>query len=309
MSRETPTALLTPAARTKAIEDAFFEQYVAYFRKAEDTRRWRLHHDIPWGDVNPDVSDDVATIVEGYYAVESYLPDYIHTMIEMIRRSRGRVWFQANWGYEESKHALAWETWLITSGKRTQAQMDEYTAYLSEKQWNLPYDTPRRMMAYQMVQERATYLNYHNLAARVEEREHDPALATALRIVSKDEIAHHGFFYNGIRTYLKYEPVETLEDIAHVLKSFTMPARDFLWNWPEFEELVAQAGIYGPREHVKDVQNPILNALGYANRREVERAALRLRIAPDGIGPQDLPDWAKEPEDRPADALVVHIGD
>lgn len=309
MSQETHTALLTPAARAKAIEDAFLEQYLIYFHKAEDNRRWRLNHDIPWDKANPEVSDDVATIVEGYYAVESYLPDYVHTMMEMIRKSRGRAWFQANWGYEESKHAMAWETWLVKSGKRTQAQVSEYADFLSEKQWNLPYDTPRRMMVYQMVQERATYLNYHNLAARVEKHENDPALSTALRIVSKDEIAHHGFFYKGIQTYLQYEPAETLEDIAHILKSFSMPAQNFLYNWTEFEEVVARTGIYGPREHVKDVQNPILNALGYTNRRDLERAALRLRIVPDNIGPRDIPDWAKEPEDRPADAMVVYTGD
>jgi hypothetical protein len=34
-----------------------------------------------------------------------------------------------------------------------------------------------------------------------------------------------------------------------------------------------------------------------------------MRIAPDNIGPQDLPAWVKEAPDRPADALVAYIGD
>ncbi len=186
--------------------------------------------------------------------------------------------------------------------------MDDYANYLLEKQWDIPYDTPRRMMIYQMVQERATYLNYHNLAARAD-RESDLALATALRIVAVDEIAHHGFFYKGVQLYLKYDTANTLDDIGHVLKSFSMPARNFLYNWNEFEEVVAKAGIYGPREHIKDVQNPILNALGYQNRRDIERAALRMRIAPDGIGPRDIPAWAKEKDERAAEALVVYTGD
>lgn len=308
MSLQTPVSLLTPAGRTKLIEDGLYANYLAYFRKAEDTRRWKLHKDIPWERTKPDMPEEIAVMVEGYYAVESYLPDFVVEAMAIIRRSRGRAWFQANWGYEESKHAMAWETWLVTSGKRTQEQMDEYADYLSAKQWSLPYDTPRRMMVYQMIQERATYLNYHNLAARAE-REGDAALTTALRIISQDEIAHHGFFYKGVQLYLKYDTANTLDDIAHVLKTFAMPARNFLSNWSEFEETVAKAGIYGPREHVQDVQNPILNALGYTNRRDVERAALRMRIAPDDIGPQDIPAWAKEPAERPADALVVATGD
>jgi acyl-[acyl-carrier-protein] desaturase len=308
MSLQTPVSLLTHEGRNKQIEDGLYANYLAYFRKAEDTRRWKLHTDIPWELCKPDVPEDVAIMVEGYFAVESYLPDFVTEAMQMVRRSRGRAWFQANWGYEESKHAMAWETWLVTSKKRTQAQMDEYAEYLSEKQWTLPYDTPRRMIIYQMIQERATYLKYHHLAARAE-REEDKALATALRIIAKDEIAHHGFFYKGVQLYLTYDTAETLDDIAHVLKSFAMPARNFLWNWNEFEEVVAKAGIYGAREHIKDVQNPILNALGYENRRDLERAALRMRLAPDNIGPQDIPAWAKEIADRPADALVVYTGD
>lgn len=308
MSRETPVSLLTPEGRNKLIEDGLYENYLAYFRKAEDNRRWKLHTDIPWHLAKPDVPEEIAVMVEGYFAVESYLPDYVTQAMQLIRRSRGRAWFQANWGYEESKHAMAWETWLTTSGKRTPQQMEEYADYLSARQWALPYDTPRRMIIYQMVQERATYLNYHNLAARAKQ-EGDQALETALRIVGQDEIAHHGFFYKGVQLYMKYDTANTLDDLALVLKSFAMPARNFLHNWNEFEETVAKAGIYGPREHIRDVQNPILNALGYENRRELERAALRLRIAPDNIGPRDIADWAKEPEERAVDALVVHAGD
>ncbi len=308
MSVQTPAALLTQAGRDKLIEDGIYQNYLAYFRKAEDTRRWKLHKDIPWNLAKPETSDDVTLMVEGFFAVESYLPDYTAKMIESVRRSRGRTWFQINWGYEESKHAMAWETWLVASGKRTSQQMADYFDFLSEKEWNLPYDTARRMMIYTMIQERATYLNYHNLAARAE-REGDEALATALRIVSVDEIAHHGFFYKGVQLYLKYDTAATLDDMCHVFKSFSMPARDFLYNWAEFEDVVAKAGIYGPREHIRDVQNPILNALGYDNRRELERAAVRMRIAPGGIGPQDIPDWAKEPADRPAEALVISTGD
>lgn len=308
MSVQTPVSLLTHEGRNKLIEDGLYQNYLAYFRKAEDTRRWKLHRDIPWELAKPDMPDDIAIMVEGYFAVESYLPDFVTEAMAIVRRSRGRAWFQANWGYEESKHAMAWETWLTVSGKRTPQQMEEYAYYLSEKEWRLPYDTPRRMIIYQMIQERATYLNYHNLAARAD-REGDKALSTALNIVAVDEIAHHGFFYKGVQLYLKYDTANTLDDICHVLKSFAMPARNFLYNWNEFEDVVAKAGIYGPREHIKDVQNPILNALGYENRRALERAALQMRIAPDNIGPQDIPNWAKEPADRSADALVVATGD
>ncbi len=38
--------------------------YVAFFKKAEDTRRWNIYKDIPWDKVNKDVSDDLAQLNE-----------------------------------------------------------------------------------------------------------------------------------------------------------------------------------------------------------------------------------------------------
>jgi hypothetical protein len=32
-----------------------------------------------------------------------------------VRGSRGRAWFHANWGYEESKHSMALGDWLLRS--------------------------------------------------------------------------------------------------------------------------------------------------------------------------------------------------
>jgi acyl-[acyl-carrier-protein] desaturase len=51
-----------------------------------------------------------------------YLPDFTAKLLNMIRRSRGRAWFHVNWGYEESKHSLALEAWLLASGHRTEEQ-------------------------------------------------------------------------------------------------------------------------------------------------------------------------------------------
>ncbi len=41
MSLQTPTPLITRAGRDKCIEDGLYANYLAYFRKAEDTRRWK----------------------------------------------------------------------------------------------------------------------------------------------------------------------------------------------------------------------------------------------------------------------------
>src|SRR5260370_24183013 len=111
------------AAMNAKIEKQFFENFMKFFHQAEERRRWNIERDIPWEQANRTTSERTAKIVEAFSAVEMYLPDYTSKMLHMIRRSRGRAWFQANSGYEESKHSLTLDRWLIASCNRTPEQM------------------------------------------------------------------------------------------------------------------------------------------------------------------------------------------
>src|ERR1700690_2501735 len=122
-------------------ENQFYELYVDFFNRAEVERRWNVQKDIPWGKSNPKMSDEIALIVESFMAVELFLPDYTSKILQLIRQSRGRAWFQANWGYEESKHSLVLEQWLLNSGKRTKKEIDTFSDTVLNQEWELPYPT------------------------------------------------------------------------------------------------------------------------------------------------------------------------
>ena len=128
------------------IEKQFFEDFLKFFHQAEERRRWNIERDIPWEQANRTTSESTAKIVESFSAVEMYLPDYTSKMLHMIRRSRGRAWFQANWGYEESKHSLTLDRWLIASGNRTPEQMEAFADQLLGEEWELPFDHPRQRL-------------------------------------------------------------------------------------------------------------------------------------------------------------------
>jgi len=248
----------SPAAQ---LEEAFFENFLKYFANAEERRRWSIDRDVPWAKVNPASSDLTADIVQFFSAVEMFLPDYTGKMMQLIRRSRGRAWFHSNWGYEESKHSLALEEWLLRSGKRTEEQLREFEASLAGAEWRLPFDHPRQMMIYTMVQELATGLNYTNLRRRAE-TEGDGALSGLLRWVAADESAHYNFFRKGVKAYLQLEPEETIADLKFVFDHFSMPARALIPGWEERSRQIDAAGIYGPRMYFQKVRLPVLEDLG-----------------------------------------------
>lgn len=253
------------------IEEKFFQQYLEFFRLAEDRRRWNLWKDIPWEQVNPDCSPLVANVVEAFSAVEMFLPDYTAKILQLIRKSRGRAWFQANWGYEESKHSLTLAEWLVRSGKRTEEGMRAYeNSLLDNSEWELPFDHPRQMIIYTMIQELATWLNYWNLKALVE-KEGDVALSRALHLISADEKTHYNFFRKGVKIFLEHEPQETLQDLRYVFEQFAMPAQTLIPGWDDRAKEIHAAGIYGPRQYLTKVYLPILSDLGLS-RKELEAA-------------------------------------
>jgi acyl-[acyl-carrier-protein] desaturase len=244
------------------IEDIFHDNCLRFFQNAEAKRRWSIERDINWNGVNPESSELTALIVQFFSAVEMYLPDYTAKMMQMIRHSRGRAWFHMNWGYEESKHSIVLEDWLIRSGKRTVEQVRAFeNTLLTGEQWELPFDHPRQMLIYTMIQELATGLNYTNLRRRAQD-EGDMALSSLLRWVAADESAHYNFYRKGVKVYLQLEPEETIADIKYVFDNFAMPARTLIPGFDECSKAIDAAGIYGPRMFLQRVRHPILEDLG-----------------------------------------------
>src|SRR5262249_23250273 len=174
------------------LESALWRLYRDFFDKAERKRRWSIRDDIPWDQTNPNLAPEIADVVESFCGVELYLPDYVSSILPVVRRNRGRTWFYANWGYEESKHSLAMGDLLLRSGQRSDEQMADLEGQIFQGTWNLPHDNHLGMLVYAMVQEHATWLNYRNLRVRCQERGGDPALEKLLLLVAVDEKAHYG---------------------------------------------------------------------------------------------------------------------
>jgi acyl-[acyl-carrier-protein] desaturase len=246
---------------TAEFENRFYELYLSFFHRAEEERRWNIQKDIPWGKSNPAVSDEIALIVESFMAVELFLPDYTSKILELVRKSRGRAWFQANWGYEESKHSLALEDWLVHSKKRTPKEVQVFADSVLERQWELPFESPRQMMIYTTFQELSTGLNYRNLRRKAIEQ-HDPALATALSFIARDESAHYQFFQDGVKLYMQADRDGTLRDIAWVLARFRMPAQDLIPDWEHRGQVIVGQKIFSDRIFFKDIMRPVLSVLG-----------------------------------------------
>lgn len=255
-----------------AISDKIYALYRDYFDQAERRRRWKVRDDIPWDQCNPRVNPAAADVVESFCAVELYLPDYLGNILPHIRASRGRTWFTANWGYEESKHSLALGDWLLHSGLRSPEQLADLEKEVFSHEWELPMDSVRGMLCYSMAQELATWLHYRNLRLVIG-KDGCPALYKLLGFIMVDERAHFDFFRKLASFHLAEDRPGTLEQLRRVLNHFEMPAVYALADGRRRIAAVKSLRIMDDDIFYQHIYLPILELLG------IQRAEMRNRAA------------------------------
>jgi acyl-[acyl-carrier-protein] desaturase len=315
----TPAPIQTPEihhgpwtlkARQQAVEKEVHAAFVTYFGKAMKTRRWSPWHDLPLAEMREHghrLSETTINLIEGFLGIEEYVGDYVLNGLEMFRVDRTRRNLQLQWGSEEMKHGVAWEQVLLHSGARTEEQLKDYCGKIGEHQrWSINNhagaNTPLGTAIYAMVQERATYFNYQETNARIrqeyglsakrtpEERERgfEVGAAEAFRVVSVDEIAHHGMFLEIVLIYLKYLPELTLTTMEEVLGGFRMPALRLIPNARTFLRAVVGSGMQTREKHINAVHNPVLRALGMESDEAFNRAVQEAKLLPPGLGPDQV---------------------
>lgn len=288
-----PVGLLSRDEKDRLIERGFLGLYRWYVDRSQALRNWNADRDVPWKNIRKDHNYEVNRILEGFFAVEQYVPDYVENIVNLIRRSHGRSHFQLRWGTEEARHADLWHNACLFSQFRTPDWLRGYMNELRSNQWTLPWEgDPMRMIFYTVFQERATQINYLGLGviargkSLVEKYKAsaDPVLVKASQLIAMDEAAHYNFFLEGARLFLYYYPAQAIEAMYDVIKHFAMPAGQLIPNYDEFSEIVYRAGIYGPREHSKDVVQSCLDNLGMESRKALEHGIRNTRLVPDEDG-------------------------
>jgi acyl-[acyl-carrier-protein] desaturase len=254
---------------TKSHRERVYRAYMSFFEHAERHRRWNLFDDIPWEKLDESRNDPrLALGAETFCGVEMYLPDYLSQGINIVRESFGQAWFQANWGYEESKHSLALREYLLRSGQRTEEQFAEFEHAIFSRTWNRPFLTARQMTCYGCIQEATTFLMYRK-QGDVAERLKDAVLKTIYDLLARDEAAHAGFYQMELKLELEEDREGTLRDLAHVFANFYMPGMGLVPDYDERIKYMRSAGV-DRTVFLRDVWFRLLRQLG-TTRQELAR--------------------------------------
>jgi len=124
-----------------------------------------------------------------------------------------------------------------------------------------------------MLQERATWLTYKRLRAKI--NGNDPALDRILHYISIDECAHYDFFRRLVAVYLEDERAETLEQLRQVTNTFAMPALHMFADSDKRERQIKEMRLFDEDIFYYQVFEPILKDLGLTKKDLRQRQSKR----------------------------------
>ena len=159
------------------------------------------------------------------------------------------------WTAEEDRHGAVLHDYTrdsrILDNPVLERMQFEYLKAGFEPSWD---KDPYRVFVYTTLQERATQVSHSNTGKLASE--YEPTIGTVLANVAKEEARHYAFYRSIFEEVLARDPNNALASAAEVMPSIDMPGV----NMPHFREMadvIRRAGIYGPRDYLKIVEEQI----------------------------------------------------
>src|SRR5215210_2470630 len=159
------------------------------------------------------------------------------------------------WTAEEDRHGAVLHDYTrdsqILNNPILERMQFEYLKAGFEPQWD---KDPYRVFVYTTLQERATQVSHANTGKLV--GEYEPISGMVLSNVAKEEARHYTFYRTIFKEVLARDPNTALASAAELMPSIDMPGV----NMPHFREMadvIRRAGIYGPRDYLRIVEEQI----------------------------------------------------
>jgi acyl-[acyl-carrier-protein] desaturase len=113
---------------------------------------------------------------------------------------------------------------------------------------------PYRVFVYTSLQERATQVSHANTGKLASENE--PLIGEVLSNVAKEEARHYTFYRAIFKAVLERDPNAAMVSAAEIMPSIDMPGIS-MPHFREMADVIRRAGIYGPRDYLKIVEELI----------------------------------------------------
>ena len=166
-------------------------------------------------------------------------------------------WFKWTnlWTAEEDRHGVILHDYMRESRILDNPVLDrmqfEYMRAGFEPAWDMD---PYKVFVYTSLQERATQFSHANTGKVA--GEYEPLIGEVLSNVAKEEARHYTFYRTIFKEVLARDPDRALVSAVALMPAIDMPGIN-MPNFREMADVIRRAGIYGPRDYLKIVEEQI----------------------------------------------------
>jgi acyl-[acyl-carrier-protein] desaturase len=180
------------------------------------------------------------------------------------------------WTAEEDRHGAVLHDYTRDSRILDNPVLERMQFEYLKAGFNPDWDKdPYRVFVYTSLQERATQVSHANTGKYASE--YEPMIGVVLSHVAKEEARHYTFYRTIFKEVLKRDPNRALESAALIMPSIEMPGVT-MPHFRDMADVIRRAGIYGPRDYLKIVEEQIrfwtidaLDGLNEAGRKAQEK--------------------------------------
>ena len=180
------------------------------------------------------------------------------------------------WTAEEDRHGAILRDYArdsrILDNPILERMQFEYLRAGFEPSWD---KDPYRVFVYTSLQERATQVSHSNTGKVA--GEYEPTISEVLANVAKEEARHYTFYRTIFKEVLARDPNGGLASAAEIMPAIDMPGAS-MPHFNEMADVIRRAGIYGPRDYLRIVEEQIkfwaidtLDGLDEAGKRAQEK--------------------------------------
>ena len=237
-----------------------------YNRHLEAPRLWFPHEQINWGEGenfadrpwSPEdypLAEGVRSAIYVNLLTEDNLPYYTHTLLTQAPKGHPIVDWNHQWTMEENRHAMVMRDWVHVSrcinpttlevGRRVQMSKGEVPNPQSIAE----------LITYVSFQERATQIAHRNTGAKLPKD--DKIGRNVLALIAGDETKHYLFYRDLAVAAFKIDPSTMMIAAATQARDFAMPGTG-IPNFTRHAVRIAREGIYGMKQFLRDVLEPVL---------------------------------------------------
>jgi acyl-[acyl-carrier-protein] desaturase len=159
------------------------------------------------------------------------------------------------WTAEEDRHGAILHDYMhdsrILDNPVLERMQFEYIKAGFQPAWDRD---PYRVFVYTSLQERATQVSHANTGKLASENE--PLIGEVLANVAKEEARHYTFYRSIFKAVLERDPNRAMLSAAEIMPSIEMPGVS-MPHFREMADVVRRAGIYGPRDYIRIVEELI----------------------------------------------------